>query len=275
MADENISVVDDIEGKMASYRLSNGICTITMHDDSSMNAVGMDMNSELLSYLKKADEDDAVKVIVLASSGRGFSSGGNIKEMLSAIDNDDIDGYIKKAVRAVGDVSLALRQTLKPVIAKINGAAAGAGMNIALACDYRIVSDKSKFIEAFVNIGLIPDAGGTTLLSSIVGPANAMKLISLGKVVDAQEADNLGLATKLVFADELDNETDKLAEQLTKLPQQSLRRTKNMINQQNYAGLADSINQEIENQRALVKTHDFQEGVQAFVEKREAHFIGE
>jgi 4-hydroxybutyrate CoA-transferase len=266
--------IEEHSGEMVAYRSEDGICTITLNDDGSLNALGSKMQEELLQYLETADLDPFVSVVILTGAGRGFSSGGNIKEMLNASTPTSLDQYAKSSTRNVGQVTLAIRNMLKPVVAKVRGSAAGAGMNIALACDFRIVSNDSKFIEAFVNIGLLPDAGGISLLSRIVGPAKATELIFLGGSVSPKDAEHLGLVTRIVPGEDIDAQTQELAEKLRSLPSQSLRKMKDLINQDSYSGLAVSIDREVEGQRHLAQTRDFGEGVNAFIQKRRPFFQG-
>ncbi|MBN3859193.1 hypothetical protein GKC56_01375 [Neisseriaceae bacterium PsAf] len=268
------TVVEKIDGEKVSYQLEDGICTITLNDEKSLNALDVKLQRELLKFLEKADIDSRVKVVILTGAGGSFSSGGNVKEMRKANTANALDQYSKLSTKNVGAVSLAIRSMLKPVIEKVRGSAAGAGMNIALACDFRIVAEGTKFIEAFVNIGLMPDAGGFSLLTSLVGPAKATELLYFGNVISAEEAKSLGLITELVSTDNLDEATLKFAQKLNLLPTESLRRMKDLINQVSYSNLPSSINREVEGQRALAQSDDFNEGMNAFIQKRKPYFQG-
>ena len=174
----------------------------------------------------------------------------------------------------VGDIRQKRRKISKPIIARINGAAAGAGMNIALACDFRVSSDNAKFLQAFVNIGLVPDAGGIYQLTQLIGAAKTTELVMLGEQFDAKKAQDLGLVNAIVPADELDAAVKKLTDRLTSLPALTLAAMKQTINQVAYSGLDTAIDAEVMYQMQMATTDDFKEGVSAFMQKRPAQFKG-
>ena len=151
---------------LVDYQVEKHIATITFNDPKSLNAFGTPLKNQVLVALDKAEADDQVRVIILQGAGGNFSSGGDIKEMLSeGLDKEVVSTKLRGMVEGAGEVSLKLRQVHKPIIAKLEGAVAGAGMNLALTCDFRIAADNAKFVQAFVNIGLVPDAGGIYLLN--------------------------------------------------------------------------------------------------------------
>lgn len=263
-----------IKGEKVSYCVENGICTITMDDKKTLNSLGTKMVKELLSFFEKANLDGDVKVIILTGANDTFSSGGNIKEMKLANNPYSIDIYAKKSTGEVGKLTLAIRNTLKPIIAKVKGSASGAGMNIALACDYRISSDDSKFNQAFIKIGLLPDAGGTSLLTSLIGPSQALELICSGDIISAQKAKDIGLITKISVPEQLDKDTDDMADSLSNIPLRAFEQIKSMINQNSYSNLENMINREVEGQRLLAQTYDFDEGITSFIQKRKPYFQG-
>jgi 2-(1,2-epoxy-1,2-dihydrophenyl)acetyl-CoA isomerase len=188
-----------------TYDVADSVATITLNDPASLNALDSTMKGELLQALSHAEYDDTAKVIVLTGAGKGFSSGGDIREMLGSTETRQ--AVLKMAhglTTGVGEISRKLRKISKPIIARINGAAAGAGMKIALACDFRVASDNAKFLQAFVNIGLVPDAGGIYQLTQLIGAAKTTELVMLGEQFDAKKAQDLGLVNAIVPADELD-----------------------------------------------------------------------
>ncbi len=258
------------------YRIENGVATISLNDPASLNALDSVMKGELLQALEFAEYDTQAKVIVLTGEGKGFSSGGDIREMLGSADSKAaVVNMARGLTTGVGDISRKIRKISKPIIARINGACAGAGMNIALACDFRVAADGAKFLQAFVNIGLVPDAGGIYLLTQLIGAAKATELVMLGEQLTAQKAMDLGLVNALVSADELDAAVQKLTSRLTYLPALSLAAMKQSINQIAYAGLDSAIDQEVMYQIQMAQTQDFKEGVTAFMQKRAANFTGQ
>jgi 2-(1,2-epoxy-1,2-dihydrophenyl)acetyl-CoA isomerase len=264
-----------MSSSLVEYQSENHIATITLNDPKSLNAFSTPLKKSVLTALEQADADDDVRVIVLQGAGGNFSSGGDIKEMLSeGIDKTVISNKIKGMVEGAGEVSLKLRHIHKPIIAKLEGAVAGAGMNLALTCDFRITADNAKFVQAFVHIGLVPDAGGVYLLNQLVGPAKTTELVMLGDKISAQDMAELNLVNQVVTPAELDDAVAKLASRLSALPAQALSSMKYMLNTHAYAGLNEALDMEVHQQARLAKTDDFIEGVTAFIEKRKPVYIG-
>ncbi|MGP5074318.1 enoyl-CoA hydratase/isomerase family protein [Psychrobacter celer] len=264
-----------MSSSLVEYQSENHIATITLNDPKSLNAFSTPLKKSVLTALEQADADDDVRVIVLQGAGGNFSSGGDIKEMLSeGIDTTVISNKIKGMVEGASEVSLKLRHIHKPIIAKLEGAVAGAGMNLALTCDFRITADNAKFVQAFVHIGLVPDAGGVYLLNQLVGPAKTTELVMLGDKISAQDMAELNLVNQVVAPAELDDAVAKLASRLSALPAQALSSMKHMLNTHAYAGLNEALDMEVHQQARLAKTDDFIEGVTAFIEKRKPVYIG-
>lgn len=257
------------------YQVADGVATITMNDPASLNALDSTMKGELLQALSHAEYDSDAKVIVLTGAGKGFTSGGDIREMLGSTESRE--AVLKMAyglTTGVGEISRKLRKISKPIIARINGAAAGAGMNIALACDFRVAVEDAKFLQAFVNIGLVPDAAGIYQLTQLIGAAKTTELVMLGEQFDAKKAQDLGLVNAVVASGELDAAVKKLTDRLTSLPALSLAAMKQTINQVAYSGLDAAIDNEVMYQMQMALTDDFKEGVSAFMQKRPANFTG-
>ncbi len=258
-----------------SYQVADGVATITLNDPASLNALDSTMKSELLQALSHAEYDRAAKVIVLTGAGKGFSSGGDIREMLGSTDSQEAVLKMSHSLTSgVGEISRKLRKISKPIIARINGAAAGAGMNIALACDFRVASDNAKFLQAFINIGLVPDAAGIYQLTQLIGAAKTTELVMLGEQFDAKKAHDMGLVTAVVPFEELDSAVKKLTDRLTHLPSLALAAIKQSINQVAYNGLDAALDSEVMYQMQMSLTEDFKEGVSAFMQKRPAKFTG-
>lgn len=251
------------------YQVVNHIATITMNDPKTLNAFSTVLKNAMMSALKQADEDEKVRVIVLQGAANNFSSGGHIGEMLeNGIDGDALSDKLNFMVKEVAEISLKLRNIHKPIIAKLEGAVAGAGMNLALTCDFRIAADNAKFVQAFVNIGLVPDAGGIYLLNQLIGVAKTTEMVMLGDKLKADDMARLNLVNEVVSSDELDASVLALATRLSKLPGKALASMKHMINTHAYMGLNEALDMEVDQQTLLAKTDDFKEGITAFMEKR-------
>ena len=260
---------------IVDYQVNNHIATITFNDPKSLNAFGTPLKNNVLIALDKAAVDDQVRVIILQGTGGNFSSGGDIKEMLSeGLDKDVISTKLRGMVEGAGEVSLKLRNVHKPIIAKLEGAVAGAGMNLALTCDFRVAADNAKFVEAFVNIGLIPDAGGIYLLNQLIGAAKTTELVMLGDKLKAEDMARLDLVNAVVSADELDDHVWALAQRLSSLPGKALASMKHMINTHAFMGLNEALDMEVQQQTMLAQTEDFKEGISAFMQKRKPVYQG-
>lgn len=251
------------------YNVENHIATITLNDPKSLNAFSTAMKSAVVNALQTAEADEGVRVIILEGAGGNFSSGGDIKEMLSeGLEKEVLSEKLKNMVTGAGEVSLLLRKIHKPIIAKLEGAVAGAGMNLALTCDFRVTADNAKFVQAFIHIGLVPDAGGVYLLNELVGPAKTTELVMLGDKITAQDMADLNLVNQVVSPEQLDEAVTKLANRLAQLPSTALETIKHLINTHAYMGLNEALDMEVHQQARLAKTDDFIEGITAFIEKR-------
>ena len=267
--------IDTMSQLLVDYDVKQHIATITFNDPKSLNSFGTPLKNGVLKALDKAENDDQVRVIILQGAGGNFSSGGDIKEMLSeGMDKDVISNKLKGMVEGAGEVSLKLRHIHKPIIAKLEGAVAGAGMNLALTCDFRIAADNAKFVQAFINIGLVPDAGGIYLLNQLIGAAKTTELVMLGDRLKAEDMARLNLVNSVVSIDELDASVQALAMRLSQLPGKALASMKHMLNVHAFTGLNEALDMEVEQQTIMAKTDDFIEGVTAFVEKRKPVYQG-
>lgn len=250
------------------------VCTITMNRPEVFNALNDKLTFELQDALKSAARDREVGVVVLTGEGKAFCSGQDLGDLK--------DKYVPGYTPHLGDdlrkrynpVVKRIREMDKPVIAAVNGVAAGAGLSFALACDIRIASEKASFIEVFINVGLIPDSGSTFTLPRLVGLAKALELCFTGDKVAAEEALRIGLVNRVVPADELAGETDKLARKLASLPARGIALTKRLLNQSYDNDLAAQLEAEAFAQETAGLTEDHSEGVVAFIEKRKPEFRG-
>src|SRR5436305_4193997 len=202
---------------MITTEARDRITTITLNRPDKLNAFSGSMREELLAALRRTEEDRECRVVVITGAGRAFCAGGDVDSMSGLQREADVAAF-RKLLDAGRDVILQIATMEKPVIASVNGIAAGAGCNLALACDYRIASDTAKLGETFVKIGLHPDWGGTWLLPRLVGRGCAAELLMTGRIIDANEALAIGMLDRVVPASELANETMKLAESIATAP---------------------------------------------------------
>jgi 2-(1,2-epoxy-1,2-dihydrophenyl)acetyl-CoA isomerase len=245
------------------------VLTITLNRPDVLNALTAAMHKELAGALKQARADD-VRAVVLTGAGRGFCVGQDLTEFREAA------GDIAERLRTTYHPNiLAIRALEKPVIAAVNGPAAGAGMSFACACDLRVASDKASFVPAFVKIGLVPDSGGTFFVTRLLGYARAFEWLCSGRALSAAEAHAWGLVNEVVDADALAHRAAELAAELAALPTRAIGMTKRLLNRAGTARLEDQLEWEAQLQAAATKSEDFAEGVQAFLEKREPSFKGQ
>ncbi|MBU5616362.1 enoyl-CoA hydratase/isomerase family protein [Psychrobacter sp. TAE2020] len=258
-----------------NYQVNDHIATITMNDPKTLNAFSTTLKNAMMEALNKADTDEQVRVIVLQGAGNNFSSGGHIGEMLeNGMEGDALADKLNFMVGEVAEISLKLRAIHKPIIAQLEGAVAGAGMNLALTCDFRIAADNAKFVQAFVNIGLVPDAGGVYLLNQLIGVAKTTEMVMLGDKLTSDDMARLNLVNNVVSSDELEATTLALATRLSNLPGKALASMKHMINTHSFMGLNEALDMEVDQQTMLAKTDDFKEGISAFMEKRKPIYMG-
>jgi len=264
--------VRTVEFTKVKYKKSGCVAEITLDNPKRLNSVDLAMLQELRSMLSACEEDKEVKVIVLSGEGNSFCAGADLQSIMEA-GPDDIPFLIKNMARVAGDAAIKIRHIEKPVIASLKGVAAGAGLNLALVSDFRIAADNCRFIQAFVNVGLIPDAGGTFILNRLIGVGKATELIMTGRTITSEEARAMGLLTKVVPLDDLEHETLKSAEDLAKAPGEAIRRMKTLMNRYVFSDFETYVENEVEYQFECAKTQDFLEGVNAFLEKRKPRFV--
>jgi 2-(1,2-epoxy-1,2-dihydrophenyl)acetyl-CoA isomerase len=244
------------------------VLTITLNRPDVLNAFNAAMHKAFAGALKEA-ADRAVRAVVLTGAGRGFCVGQDLNEFREIA--GDIGGRLRENYHPN---VLAIRRLEKPVIAAINGAAAGAGLSIACACDLRVAADSASFVPAFINIGLIPDSGGSYFVARHLGYARAFEWMMSGRKLSAAEAHAWGLVSEVVDDDDLAARTADLAAQLAAMPTRGIGMTKRLFDRAATGTLEEQLELEAQLQSAATETDDFREGVDAFLEKREPRFKG-
>ena len=247
------------------------IARITLNRPDRLNSFNQQMHHELAEVLREQLEDS--RVIVLTGAGRGFCAGQDLNDRAVSTGDHPVDLGMTVET-AWNPLVRNLTNLPQPVIARVNGVAAGAGANVALACDIVVAARSARFIQSFSAIGLIPDSGGTWVLPRLVGQARAMALALTGEPLSAEKAEEWGLIWKCVDDEALDAEVDALAHKLASLPPLGLTAIKKMLRET----WAHTLDQELHHQRDAMRrlgfSQDYREGVAAFLEKREPNFVG-
>lgn len=251
--------------------MDGSVLKISLNRPDKFNSFTREMALQMQAALDKAATDSSVRAVYLTGEGKAFCAGQDLAEAI------DINGPgIERIVRDhYNPIVMKLRNLEKPVICAVNGVAAGAGANIALACDVVIAGTSVAFIQAFSKIGLVPDNGGSFFLPRIIGFGKASALMMLGDKVSAEEAEKMGMIYKVVEDSKLQEEAMTIAKTLAAMPTRALGMTKLMLNQAMDNNLAQQLECEAEMQIAAANTKDYQEGVNAFLEKRKPAFKGE
>jgi enoyl-CoA hydratase/carnithine racemase len=250
------------------YEVSQGIATVRLNDPDKLNALTFETYAELERLFSDLAQDEPVKVVVLTGTGKGFCSGGNVREIIGKLIDMNAD-ELHRFTRMTCNVTRNMRNLKKPIIAAVNGIAAGAGAMLALASDFRLVSERAKFGFVFVKVGLSgADMGALYLLPRVVGLAKATELLFLGDVIDAQEAYRIGLANRVVEHQRLMHESYELAARLKQQPLHALAVTKELLEQEASMDLERALILEATAQAGCMEIADFKEGYRAFVDKR-------
>ncbi len=253
------------------YEVHNGVLRITLNRPERLNALTDTMRHELIDAFTRAGTEDEARVVVLTGAGRGFCSGADLAAVLESGEPVDFGQALRTTYNPL---VIQMRSLPKPIIAAVNGVAAGAGMSLALACDLRIAAESASFIQAFVKIGLVPDSGSTWLLPRLVGLTRAMELMVSGRKVEAVEALEMGLVNRIVPDEELVGAVAKLAQEYASAPTRAIGLIKQAVDYALDHRLVEALEQEAELQAQAGKTADHVEGVAAFLEKRAAQFKG-
>jgi enoyl-CoA hydratase/carnithine racemase len=256
------------------YEVKDGIATLTLNRPDRLNALGGTLREDLYDAVTRAGADPEVRVMVITGAGKGFCSGGDVKAMGEAKAGQRERPLIEKIAPGRDRTLLAMREAPQPIIAAVNGAAAGAGMNLALGCDIRIASTAARFTQAFVKRGLHPDWGGTYFLPRTVGTAKACEMIFTGDVIDAAEALRLGIVSRVVAPEELMPAAYELARRIAAGPPVAIRLAKRSIYANADLDLRAALQVETMAQNICFETEDATEGIRAFGEKRAPVFKG-
>ncbi len=250
---------------------ANGIAKITLNRPDAFNSVSTELAYQFIAALKDCSEDDRVRVVCITGAGKAFCAGQDLKE---ATTPELMIGFERLLVEHYTPIIEAIVSLNKPVVAAVNGVAAGAGANIALACDIIIAHEKASFIQAFSAIGLVPDSAGTYHLPRLVGRAKAMAYCMLGDKIDAIEAERVGMIYKYFAEEEYEAAIEKLLQKMAGMPTKALAMTKQMINFTWENDINTQLDLEAKCQIAAASAPDYREGVAAFIEKRKPVFKG-
>jgi 2-(1,2-epoxy-1,2-dihydrophenyl)acetyl-CoA isomerase len=253
--------------------IADGAARITLNRPESLNAWNERFGRELLDAVESVAGDEAVRAVLITGAGRAFSSGADLREQRAGVDGAPPD--LSERLRELyNPVILGVREMPKPVVTAVNGPAAGIGCSLALAGDLIVAAESAFFLLAFVNIGLVPDGGSSLFLPSRAGMGRAAELAMLGERLPARRALEWGLVNRVAPDDAFEAEVDALAERLATGPTRSYAGTKRALNAWLYAGMDEQLALEAEIQQEMAATGDFQEGVAAFTERRNARFDG-
>ena len=257
-----------------TFDVADGVARLTLNRPDKLNSFNTEMHQEVRAALKQLKQDPKVRCLLLSGNGRGFCAGQDLSDRAVAPSaerpnlGDSLDKNYNPLIRTLFTLPI-------PVICAVNGIAAGAGANIAFACDIVLAARSSYFLQAFCKLGLVPDSGGTWQLPHLVGRARAMGMAMLGDKISAEQAEQWGMIWRCVDDDALPEEAEKLAIHLAQQPTKGLSYIKRAIN----AASSNSLNEQLELERDLQylsgKTDDYMEGVSAFMEKRTPEFTGE
>ena len=254
--------------------VAEGAATITLNRPERMNAWNQQFGEDLLAAVEKVRDDEAVRAVMITGAGRGFSSGADLTEQRQDPGEDGRPDLSSRLRTLYHPILIGIREMPKPVLAAVNGPAAGIGCSLALCCDLIVAAESSFFLLAFVNIGLIPDGGSTAFVPARVGAARAMEMALLGERIQAAQALEWGLVNQVVSDDEFEGAAAELHAKLAAGPTKSYANAKQLLNRRLYPDFAAQLEAEADAQREQGYTQDFVEGVIAFAEKRPPNFSG-
>ena len=254
------------------FEVKGGVAYITLNNPEKRNPINIDTGRELEECFNICDYDDDIRMLVIRGAGGNFSGGGDINVMKKRIDAG-IRGT-RPVCRQLAQTNLRLRNVKKPTLAYIEGAVAGAGIALAMACDLQIIDEKSKCLFAFVNLGFVPDSGATYFVTRAIGTTRTTELFMSGRVFTGREAADWGLFTEAVPAEELEEKVNKYIKKYSNGPTLAYANIKSMINQAQFSAYSQGSQYEIDLQGQCEMSDDFKEAVNAFLEKRRPNFKG-
>ncbi|WP_409471369.1 enoyl-CoA hydratase/isomerase family protein [Streptomyces sp. HC307] len=255
------------------HATDNQVCRITLNRPEALNAITPDQREHLIRLFSEASADPDVRAVVITGTGRGFCAGADLRRAAAA--GEPVVGDVARTIRLGAQrLIAAVLDCEKPVIAAVNGTAAGIGVHLAFACDLVLAAESARFIEVFVRRGLVPDGGGAYLLPRLIGPQRAKELLFFGDALTAADAERLGLVNRVVPDGELDKTAREWAARLATGPTRTLALTKQLVNASLDSDRATAFAAEAAAQEINMTTKDAQEGVASFVERRSAEFRG-
>lgn len=255
------------------FSVEAGVAVVTLNRPKQLNSFNPEMHSELISYLKQVERDDEIRALIITGSGRAFCAGQDLNDRNVSVTEErpdlgeSIDRYYNPLIKKITQLN-------KPVIAAVNGVAAGAGANLALACDIVIGGKSASFIQAFCRLGLVPDSGGTWFLPKLIGSARAKGLMLLGDKITAEQACNWGMIWQCVEDSDLMSESLQLGQHFASQPTKGLGLIKKALLYSHDHTLEQQLDYERDLQRVAGRTEDYREGVSAFFDKRQPVFKG-
>lgn len=250
------------------YDVRDGVAWLTLNRPDKLNAFTARMNREIKDAVKTASRDEEVRTIVITGAGRAFCSGQDLSEVDETMDHGDI-------LRShYGPMVKEMRRCEKPIVAAVNGVAAGAGLSLALACDFRLVSENASLVNAFIHVGLIPDSGNLYFLTKLVGEGKAAELAMLDEKIPAERAVELGLANRVYTAETFTDEVHTFAARLATMPTKAMGLIKRSLKEASTLSFDEYLEREAQGQRIAGLTADHREGIDAFMQKRKPVFLG-
>lgn len=256
------------------YAKEDSVATVTLNRPDRLNAFTPEMNREIVDAFKLAEKDSEVRCIILTGAGKAFCAGEDLTNLKAVYESDQSPSLGRELKARHNPMILKVYSIEKPVIAALNGAAAGAGLSLALACDLRIASEKASLHEAFVRVGLAPDSGFSYSLPRLIGMAKAKEFAYFGEGIDAREAERLGLVNRVVAPEELMKVTREWASKLAQGATRAIGLTKRAFNRSFVTDLPEALDYEAYLQEMASQTGDHKEGIRAFYEKRQPSFKG-
>ncbi len=261
-------------GNKITLEIRNNIATIKLMDPENLNPLNKETGKELYDTLEMLKDNNEVRCLIITGSGRAFSAGGDIKQFKSSIENGTSGQVMEETLKDLYKIAITLRLYPKPIIAAVNGWAVGAGMNLALSCDFIIASENAKFRQSFSKLGLIPGFAGTILLSRQLTWQQATQMSFFGDTYSAEEMFKLGFINEITSHENLDEVTLKWAQRLAKGPTLAYARTKKLF----FDSLSTPLETHLENEKQMqvksAETEDYKRGVFAIIEKKDPDFVG-